>query len=174
MPKDTNRSSNYLMIDFHIPEIKKYQEEISKQDIYNDSKTDDYGLQKEPHVTLLDNIDPKVEWLDFKDFILPLDDFTAIIPSISYFVQDEFEVLKFDVTCENAEIVHDRLVEHIKSDTDYPNIDLHITIAYLKPGKAKKYVKNMLNKIIIKKPYQYHYSIIRDNKEIDEYYSYEK
>jgi hypothetical protein len=171
MPKNTNRVSNYLMIDFHIDEIKKYQKEIFKQDIYEDPKTDDYGLQKEPHVTILGDINPKVEWSDFKDFILPLEDFISVIPSISIFKEENYDVLKFDVICENAKIVRDRLIENIKLDTDYPNIDLHMTIAYLKSGKGKKYVKNMLNKIIIKKPYRYHYSIIRNDKEIDEYYT---
>lgn len=170
MGKSTNRTSNYLMIDFHIPEIKKYQKEIKKEDLY-DGDTDDYGLQKEPHVTLLDNISNNTKWDDFAPFILPLDEYITIIPSISYFSKDEFEVLKFDVICNNAEIVHNNLIKHIKSDTDYPNIDLHMTIAYLKPGKGEKYVKNMIDKIIIKKPYRYHYSIIKNDKEIDEYYT---
>lgn len=151
-----------LMLGFNIPEIKKIQEKIDEKDLYLGDKSENdlesYGFEEEHHVTLLYGLLPNVEWKDLKKYLLPLDKYLCIMPSLSIFENDKYDVLKLTVISPEMHITNKKLRENVEYHETYPEYQPHMTIAYLKPGKGKKYAKPLLDKIIEATPRTYDFS----------------
>jgi 2'-5' RNA ligase len=60
-------------------------------------------------------------------------------------------------------------MENFDVHTDYPDFNPHMTIAYMKKGKAEKYKKEILDKIDTIKPYGFNYSYSENGKDKNEY-----
>jgi len=111
---------------------------VKKEDLYLDKDDDSYGLEDEPHITLLYGLHSDIPDSDVEDIVKEFKAPTLILNEISVFENENFDVLKFDVH-------HDALIDMNKKlttlpyTTDYPNYKAHTTIAYVKPGLGKKY-----------------------------------
>ena len=143
--KDQQKKYPYgcSMLYFDFPQMKILHDEIKKDDIFED---DGFGLETEPHVTLLYGIHS-----DEVDDEKVMDISTKSIKSIglgnpSLFENEKYDVLKFDV---EGPFLHDINAELSKlpHTTDYPDYHPHCTIAYLKPGTGKKYTKAFKGRI---------------------------
>jgi 2'-5' RNA ligase len=141
------------MLYFDFEELNNIHKLIDKDDIYDD-EDNGYGLENESHLTLLygfhyDKIkDDKeifkvIENFDIKDLILY---------NISFFENEDYDVLKFDVKQDLKEYkkkddvlyqINKKLTDTFEYTTDYPDYHPHSTIAYLKPKTAKKYIKEL-------------------------------
>jgi 2'-5' RNA ligase len=119
---------------------KSIIEQIDENDLAED------GVETELHVTLLYGLD--IEKFD-ESLIEQIKKNVAAIKieplyseKISLFENDD-DVLKFDV-CEydNLQSKHNYLKENYPNVQSYPDYSPHITIAYLKKGKGKKYINN--------------------------------
>lgn len=133
-----------LMIYFEFPEIKAIHAIISKQDIFVDPTDLSYGLEKQPHVTLLyglhsGEISDKIIW----DIAETITNSPLKLHTVSLFKNDRFNVLKFDVEGNGLHECN-RMLKLLPHTTSYPDYHPHSTIAYLKPGICDKYI-NMLN-----------------------------
>lgn len=151
-----------LMLGFNIPEIKDIQEKIDEKDLYLGDKSEDdlkqFGLEEEHHVTLLYGLLPNVEWKDLKKHLSPLKEYLCIMPSLTLFENEKYDVLKLTVISPEMHVTNKKLRENVKYHETYPEYHPHMTIAYLKPGKGKKYTKPLLDKIIEACPETYNFS----------------
>jgi len=118
---------------------------IEKDDIYN---LPDYGLEKEPHLTLLYGFDGDVEPEDVKKIldIKMKSPITISIYDISIFENENFDVVKFSIKSDELDKIHNSL-KLLPNKQSYPNYTPHITIAYVKKGTGKKYIGKLKEKI---------------------------
>lgn len=135
--KDENKKYSYgcSMLYFDFPNMKILHDKISEDDVYSGSG---YGLETEPHVTLLYGLHSD----EIEDEVV-LDISSKGIKSIglgnpTVFQNEKFDVLKLDAEAPFLHEINDKLSK-LPHTTDFPNYRPHCTIAYLKPGTGKKY-----------------------------------
>lgn len=122
------------MVFFEFPEIKTIHQEIAESDLSGS------GIEKESHVTLLyglhaDEIDDN-KILDLSSE-LPIE--SMRLHNVSSFENEDFDVLKFDVDAPVLYKINSKLTK-LPHTNNFPYYHPHSTIAYLKPGTAKKYI----------------------------------
>jgi len=130
--------------------IDKWDEDhvggIDPKDVYKKPYDDSYGLEDNPHVTVLygiheDKIDPEVVLGVIQDDMIPI---TVTISEIGIFENDEYDVVKYEVpVTEELQKFRDLLMEKFENTQTFPDYHPHITLAYVKPGEGKKYVKEL-------------------------------
>jgi len=141
--KSENLSYGCLMLYAKVPDWNDKIHIVNKEDIYE--KNDDYGYEKEPHITILyglhhDEINKEELYEKIKELICPV---TVKIENIDIFENDEFDVVKFNVPAIN------QLKEYHKEFLKFPNTQTfsgykpHMTIAYVKKGEGKKYKQKL-------------------------------
>jgi len=146
-------------------ELKSLQDKISDEDVYSkivDGK-EDYGRtpDDEFHVTVLYGSESSVTDIDVKKVIYSENTPKITVKNITLFENDKFDVVKIDV--ESKEL--DKLNEAMKQypyTTDYPDYHPHCTIAYVKPGAGKQYVRELNDLELI--PSHYIYSKVDGTK----------
>jgi len=130
-----------MIVYFDFPEMKSIHEKIEKEDLYEGEEGENsrYGLEDEPHVTLLYGLHSD-ELKD--DDVMKAVDKAAIqdlkLHNISSFNNEKYDVLKFDVKGEGLSENNESL-KQFPFTNDYPDYHPHCTVAYLKPGMAAKY-----------------------------------
>lgn len=143
-----NSDSTYdygcAMIYFSFPEISKIHNMIDTNDIYTEDGDNTYGLEDEPHTTLLYGLHKEVGTNDVENITDKYTYYTCKIYNPSLFENEKYDVLKFDVSGDNLKETNSDLTK-LPHTTDYPNYHPHLTIGYLKSGMGKKYVE-MINK----------------------------
>lgn len=119
----------------------KFLYEIDPNDLYEESGDQTYGFEDEPHITLLYGFHNGIDSDHIKKV---LDEFTfpqsVVFDKPSLFEKEKYDVLKLDIKEPFLNKVHEALkvYDHKESAYDY---DPHVTIAYLKSGLGKKYIK---------------------------------
>jgi len=133
-----------VMLYTEVSDWNKYLEIIKKEDIYDD-EFKDYGLEHTPHCTLLfglhlDEVEPE----EVKEFMKTFKPIEVKIKEISMFKNDDYDVVKYDVpVTEELQMYHDLLERRFTNTQTFPEYHPHMTIAYVLPGKGKKYVKKV-------------------------------
>lgn len=158
--KDGGYSYGCAMVYFDFPKMAEIHQAIDESDVYVDESDRTFGLEDEPHTTLLYGLhsaeipDEKVmEICKSKEFG-PL---TLSNPSL--FENEKYDVLKFDVSNPVLNEMNAELSK-LPHTTNFPDYHPHATIAYIKPGMGKKYVEKLAgqtyevhpNKIVYSKP----------------------
>lgn len=124
------------------------QSEISNEDIYTKVGDRSYGRQtnKTAHVTILYGLHGDVSVEDV-DAILS----NAKLPSevklkrLDCFENDNgFDVVKFDLDGEGLVEINSALAK-LPHTTDFPKYHPHLTLAYVKEGTGRKYIRNLKN-----------------------------
>ena len=134
-------SKGCVMLYFDFPEIKKIHESIKEDDIYEEDEDRTFGLEDEPHVTLLYGLDNKVKIDDVEEILNQHTFGTCTLKNASLF-ENEYEVLKFDVEGDNLHEANKALCQ-LPYENSYPDYKPHTTIAYLKKGTGNKYCEMM-------------------------------
>jgi 2'-5' RNA ligase len=137
--EDVKYKLGCVMLEVPVSNWEEIISSISQEDIY-EIEGENYGVQKNPHVTILYGLHDEVT-LDqvksvFEDFKGGID---ISIEGIGTFENKDFDVVKFNVLKnESLKILNDRLSE-LPNTNEYPEYIPHITIAYVKKGSGKKY-----------------------------------
>jgi hypothetical protein len=148
------------MVYFDFPEMQNLHGQIDQADIYTEEGDRSYGLEDEPHTTLLfglhsNEIDDETVMSICKS--RPIGELTLSNPSL--FENKDYDVLKFDV--ENPVILEINAdLSKLPHTTNFPDYHPHATIGYLKKGMGQKYVdlfssqeyKVMPSSIVYSKP----------------------
>jgi len=137
--KKTTYDYGCAMIYFEFPEMESLHKQIDKEDVFVDPNDSTFGLETEPHCTLLYGLHADVAVNTIKKIVDNFDFGECTIEGASLFENEKFDVLKFDVTGSGLHDCNAALVK-LPHTTDYPNYHPHMTIAYLKNGMGKKYV----------------------------------
>lgn len=129
-----------VMLYFNFPQLGKIQKYIDEEDIYIDEEDPSYGLEDEPHITLLYGLHDDVTLEQVKEII---DGFTfenVEIISPSLFENEKYDVLKFEVA--DTELLNDvnKELRTLPYTSKFDDYQAHMTIGYIKPGMGQKYV----------------------------------
>lgn len=161
------REYAFLMIDYEMPSfIKDLQNKIPNNELYfgtdEEKKDNQYGFEKESHVTLAPCLDSDVNINKLKELLLPLKEYKCILNNISIFENDNYDVLKADVKCPNIHKTYNKIKENFELHSAYKEYHPHMTIAYMQKGMADKYKKKMLDKIEELTPTSFDFSYTND------------
>jgi 2'-5' RNA ligase len=130
-----------LMLFLNVPVWDKITSVIRKDDLY--IKDNDYGIEKEPHLTILygfhDEVTPE-QVFDLYKSNVPLKPIEVKISGISIFENFDFDVVKFDVNSDLLAKING-IMKELPNTSKFPDYHAHITIAYVKKGEGKKYIK---------------------------------
>ena len=135
---------------------------IDENDLYEKPNDDSYGLEEEPHITLLygiheDKIDPSVIVDMMEQKMEPI---TVEISEIDVFENEEYDVVKYKVPItKELKKYRDMFMSSFENTQKFDGYNPHITIAYVKPGLGKKYKKKLDNPFkvkFVKGVYSYH------------------
>jgi 2'-5' RNA ligase len=128
-------------------EIVEFQKNINPDDLYIAEDNGGYGIETEPHCTLLYGLHEEVSLDDVKKILDNIVFGYCRIHNPSLFENEKFDVLKFDVgyTHKGGAFLHNanRMLSTLPHTTSYPDYHPHMTLAYLKPGKGKEYVESL-------------------------------
>jgi hypothetical protein len=116
---------------------------ICEEDLVEVTEDIKKAIEDEPHTTILYGLHKKVTMDDVKEVFKDAKPITLKMSNLSCFENDDFDVLKFDVESTDLNKMNKSLTDNLEYSTDYPDYHPHITVAYLKPGTAKKYCKDL-------------------------------
>jgi tRNA nucleotidyltransferase/poly(A) polymerase/2'-5' RNA ligase len=139
-----------LMLFLDVPAWSKITSVVDKNDLY--IMGNEYGVEKEPHVTILYGFEDEVTTDEvFKLFKenAPLRPIEVRVKGISIFENPEFDVVKFDVNSDELTRLNS-IMKQLPNTSTFPDYHAHITIAYVKKGEGKKYVKPFEKERILK------------------------
>lgn len=171
------REYGCIMLDYKQPKfIKDIQDKIPEEEIYfgetkEDKENNIYGLEDESHITICYGLEDKVSFDDLKEYLFPINQYNTILVNISTFENEKFDVLKVTAKCPKASESNKLINDNFKVHSSYKEYNPHMTIAYLKKGKANKYKKDILDKIEDIKPTRFNFSSIKDGIEKNEFYN---
>ena len=147
------------MVYFSFPEMEEIHSMIDEEDIYTEEEDRTYGLEDEPHVTLLYGLHSKeIKDQDVMDVCSKREIVDIKLYNASLFENKDYDVLKFDADNNILFQINKDLTESFPFTTDYPDYHPHSTIAYIKKGKGKKYVEMLSGKEYIATPDKIVYS----------------
>ena len=126
-----------VLVNYEFPELSQLQQAIDKEDIYDEPH---YGLENEPHVTLLFGLHRGISKEQVLDKVGALDFVTCTVSDVSFFRNNVFDVLKFKAFNNNFYRANQKLKE-LPNTQNFPDYSPHMTLAYLKAGRADEYVK---------------------------------
>lgn len=132
---------------------------IDKNDIY-DNETNDYGIEYEPHITILYGLDVETTTIEqLKKYTIPSHILQPILfLNISTFENEEFDVVKFNVLSPQLNRMNSLITKNLKYENSYLNYQPHCTLAYVKKGMGKKYAMDLRDKDFTALVKEYKYS----------------
>ena len=164
--KNTNREYAFLIVDYETPSIiKDLQKKIPSRELYTEEDDEDYGLEKQSHVTLVPCLDNDIDIDKLKSYLKPIDEYDIVLTDISKFECEEFEVLKCAVKSKALKDTNKEIVDKFETHSEYKDYNPHMTIAYMKKGMADKYLKKILDKLILLKAKNFNFSYFDGNKD---------
>lgn len=135
-------------IDISKDEWSKYIDLIDEDDLFIDTENNYHGLEKTPHCTILYGLNVDINRVDIKMPLIDIKKFKIPSEKVSSFNNDKFDVLKFEVNSKQLKDLNKLYQDNFDYKSNYNDYNAHITIAYLKSGKAKKYIE-LFNKNFI-------------------------
>ena len=144
LEKTENQSYDYgcIMGYFNENPLDKLTDklEIKSDDLYNNEENE-YGLEIEPHCTILYGIhDNEVTEEEIVNTLKIFKLFDVKFDKISAFENEKYDVLKFDLDSDSLHIMNKIICSLFPYTSSFPNYHPHCTIAYLKPGLSKEYI----------------------------------
>ena len=118
---------------------------IKKSDIYTEEEDKSFGLEDEPHCTLLYGLHEEVSVSEIKEVVKDFKFEECILSELSLFENEKYDVLKFDVIGDNLHECN-KALKNLPYTTDFPNYKPHLTVGYLKKGKGKSYLEKLRKK----------------------------
>jgi len=145
--EDNKHNFGCVMLFFDFPQIKEIHSQIDENDLYIDEEDPSFGLETDPHVTLLYGLHDNVTTDDVKNIISQKEQPIRFVGyNISIFDSPKYDVLKLDVG-NLRKGRHPYLFKNNKSLSSLPHEESphdyhpHMTIAYIKQGMGQKYIE---------------------------------
>ena len=147
-----------LMLYVKFPNWNEFVGDIKKDELY-DPNNERYGVETEPHITILYGIHKEVDdeqvMAMFSD--IKKSDFDLEVNGLDCFFNKDYDVLKMNIKSEKLDELNN-LAKKLPHTSTYPDYKPHITIAYLTKGNGNNYVDlnfkmkiNTIDKIVYSK-----------------------
>jgi 2'-5' RNA ligase len=127
---------------------------VDKKDLYlgetkKDIDDDEYGLESEPHITLIYGIHPKEnDKEEIIDWLKTLNPMKLELSKVGIFENEKYDVVKIEVEPTEQLLKYRKYIEETFENTQtFDNYNPHMTLAYVKSGKGKKYVQTLKEKL---------------------------
>jgi 2'-5' RNA ligase len=143
---DEDAKYGCVMMDANIPDWEDYHlAGIDEEDIHTKPYDDSYGLETQPHITIVygiheDEIDEETISNVIEENLEPL---TVLIEEVDIFEGEEYDVVKYNVPVSEQLQKYRDLFLKFPNTQKFPKYNPHMTIAYVKPGKGKKYKRKL-------------------------------
>ena len=139
-----------VMVYFNFPDLFKIQDVIDPKDVFEKDGDKVFGMEDEPHVTLLYGLHKEVSLEDVEEITSKYEfgPKPLIGTKISIFENEKYDVLKFDIEGEILYNINTDL-KTLPFTSTYPDYHPHMTIGYLKKGMGQKWA-DKLKKIKVK------------------------
>jgi 2'-5' RNA ligase superfamily len=123
--------------------ILDFVNSIADEDLYIEDGPDHYGKEVDCHVTILYGLEPNVSIADIAEVLQDVPEIQLTLGEISTFSNDDkpYDVLKVDVNSNDLNALNKEF-RKLPYENDYPKYTPHLTLAYVKKGKAEKYLRN--------------------------------
>jgi len=139
-----------VMVEVPVSNWNEITSIIDKDDLY-EVEGEKYGIQTNPHLTLLYGLKPNITKEQIEQVLEKTIDGEKIeieIENIGLFENENFDVVKFNIKkTEQLQRLFDSLSE-LPNENTFPDYNPHMTIAYVKKGLGKKYTKPYSHKVI--------------------------
>lgn len=135
-----------VIMDTKIPDWEDFHlAGIEEDDVYIKPYDESYGLEDNPHVTVIygiheDEIDPETIANVIKANMKPI---TLKVEEVDIFENDEYDVVKYNVPVTDELQSYRDLFMKFPNTQKYSEYKPHMTIAYVKPGTGKKYKRKL-------------------------------
>jgi len=131
-----------VMLGLDCPNWKEITGMIHPDDVYHHPTDDSYGIEENPHLTLLYGIHSDVDDKQVEDVINKFkgQNLSLDILGIDSFTNKDFDVVKFKVNPTSELKALNQELSKLPNSNQYPDYKPHITISYVKPGTAQKYL----------------------------------
>lgn len=126
-------------------DLSDLHDQINKDDLAGD------GIEDESHITVLYGLDKDVTVEEVEKALDGITLGTVSAYRVSVFENDKEDVVKFDIDCSGLRKANEKL-RTLHYTNDFDEYDPHLTIAYVKPGKGKKYVRMFKDEAVEVKP----------------------
>lgn len=131
-----------VMLYFDFPQLSKIHNMISDNDIYFEDGDRPFGLEDEPHITLLYGLHEEVSLEDVKSVLNKYTYSDCQVYNASLFQNEKYDVLKFDVKGKNL-FETNRDLRSFPYTSQFDEYHPHMTIGYLKPGEGLQYSQRL-------------------------------
>jgi hypothetical protein len=140
--KEEKQTFDYgcVMLYFDFIQMNKIHDFIDPNDIYIQEGDRTFGLEDEPHCTLLYGLHDGVSNENIKSVLDKYTYTTLKAHNISLFENPDYDVLKFDVQGDNLHEINSDLQQYPYT-SNFPDYHPHMTVGYLNSGSGKRYVE---------------------------------
>lgn len=159
------REYAFLMIDYDTPEIiKDLHDKITKEELYTEPDNDNFGIEKDTHVTLVPCLDNDIDINELKKMLEPLDKYVLMLNNVSMFTNNEkYDVLKCDAHSMVLSDTNKKITDVFPTHSEYKEYNPHVTVAYLNKDIGSKYTQDILSPLVVLKPKRFHFSYVDDD-----------
>jgi 2'-5' RNA ligase len=102
----------------------------------------DYGREREPHVTIKFGLTENYGKDKMGEIFTKVDPFKITLVAIDIFSNPKFDVIKFNVESDVLKKLN-ALFNRLPNEDEYPIYQPHMTLAYVKHGKGRRFKKQI-------------------------------
>lgn len=113
---------------------------ISEDILYIDENDNSFGREQHPHVTIKYGLVQSYTEDQIRQLLRQVTPFDIQVRGISIFENEKFDVVKFDVDGPELRKLNE-IFSSLPNHDEYPTYNPHMTIAYVKKGMGKRFVK---------------------------------
>lgn len=142
-----NRKYDYgcVMLYFDLPTMNEMHSLIGNDDVYIDETDPSFGLEDEPHCTLLFGLHEEVTLEQVTEILNKFQYGEMLLQNPSIFNNPQYDVLKYDVDGSNLHETNAELAK-LPHTTSYPDYHPHCTIGYIQKGSGQRYADILLRR----------------------------
>lgn len=111
---------------------------IDDKFLYKEGK--EYGREQHVHITIKYGLTKSYTEEQMKKMLKEVKPFKVKVTGVSIFENDDYDVVKLDVKSDILEKLHDKFSK-LPNEDEHPIYHAHISLAYVKKGMGKKFVK---------------------------------
>jgi len=119
-------------------EILKFNKSIIENEIIYDNKEKEFGRETDPHITIKFGLTKNYTRKDMETFLKDVSPFTINIDGVSVFENDDFDVVKMDVSGDELKKLNKKFSK-LPNEDEHPDYHPHCTLAYVTHGEGDKF-----------------------------------